>query len=221
MVFSQWVVHCAHHFVDQGPKGEKHWSYQLKEVYFIGVMDFKLPNSRPGKYFHRAAIMHEETHEILCNKLGFIFLELPNFNLEEKDIKSDLERWFYVLRNLGKLEKIPVILHKRIFQKLFHIAELSQLKKEEYMLYQKDLKDQWDAYNQLQTAREEGFEEGEARGEAKGLAKGLAEGEEKKSREFIENLILKLNLDNQKTADLAGVSVDFVRKVRAGLKKKK
>ncbi|GAB3018856.1 hypothetical protein GCM10027051_24880 [Niabella terrae] len=85
------------------------------------------------------------------------------------------------------------------------------------MLYQKDLKDQWDAYNQLQTAREEGIEEGEARGEAKGLAKG----EEKKSREFIENLILKLNLDNQKTADLAGVSVDFVKKVRAGLKKKK
>ncbi|GAB3019296.1 hypothetical protein GCM10027051_25460 [Niabella terrae] len=81
------------------------------------------------------------------------------------------------------------------------------------MIPDKHIKDQWDAYNQLQTAREEGFEEGEARGQAKG--------EEKKSREFIENLILKLNLDNQKTADLAGVSVDFVRKVRAGLKKKK
>ncbi|GAB3416868.1 hypothetical protein GCM10027516_10150 [Niabella aquatica] len=71
--------------------------------------------------------------------MGFIFLELPNFNLPLKQIKTDLERWLYVPRNMGKMEKIPVILHKKIFQKLFQISEVANLKKEEYMLYEKDL----------------------------------------------------------------------------------
>src|SRR5690606_4522500 len=86
-------------FFEQGERG-KNWDFKLKEVYFIGVLDFKLDHSPKGKYLHTARIIEEETGQLLCDKLGFIFLELPNFDLEEKDIKTDLERWFYVLRNM-------------------------------------------------------------------------------------------------------------------------
>jgi hypothetical protein len=47
---------------------------------------------------------------------------------------------------MANLKKIPVILNKRIFEKLFTIAEVSKLTKEEYMQYEKSLMAKWDEY---------------------------------------------------------------------------
>lgn len=190
---------------EQGPKGTRNWDYRLMEVYFIGLMDFNFDHTPPNKYLHRVRLAEEETGQTFYNKLGFIFLELPNFNLEEKDIKTDLERWMYVLRNMRKLEKIPVILHKKIFQKLFQIAEVSNLKKEEYMQYEKNLLDKWTEYSVLKTAEEKGIE--------KGMEKGKAD--------VVRNLITKLGLSDAQAAEIAEVPVALVKKVRASLKKKK
>ncbi|WP_242457713.1 Rpn family recombination-promoting nuclease/putative transposase [Pedobacter sp. BS3] len=203
------IFYTASKLHEQGPKGRKDWDYALKEVYFIGLMDFNFDNTAPDKYLHRVRLAEEETGETFYHKLGFIFLELPNFNLEEKEIQTDLDRWFYVLRNMGKLKKIPVILHKKIFQKLFRISEISNLKKEEYMLYEKSLMDKWDTYSVLKTAEERGMERGMERGKAEGKA------------EVVGNLITKLGLSDSKAAEVAEVPVDFVQKVRASLKKRK
>lgn len=105
----------------QAPKG-KEWDYSLKEVYFIGIMDFTFHDSSSPNYIHRIHLTEEETGEIFYDKLGFIYLEIPKFNLEEKMLKTGLDRWMYVLKNMSSLQKIPVILNKKIFEKLFHIA---------------------------------------------------------------------------------------------------
>ncbi|MBO9591432.1 MAG: PD-(D/E)XK nuclease family transposase [Niabella sp.] len=199
------IFYTASRLHDQGAKGNKHWDFELKEVYFVGLMDFTVHNTPPGKYLHRVHLAEEETGEVFYNKLGFIFLELPNFNLEEKDVKTDLERWLYVLRNMAKLQKIPVILQKKIFQKLFKIAEVANLKAEEYMLYQKDVLDKWTEYSVLKTAEEKGIAEGEAKGKA----------------EVVANLISKFGFTDAQAMNAAEVPLDFVKKVRASLKKKK
>ncbi|MFT3748867.1 MAG: Rpn family recombination-promoting nuclease/putative transposase [Agriterribacter sp.] len=123
------VFYTSSKLYEQGQKGEKNWDFELKEVYFIALMDFNFNTKPSGKYLHRVRLAEEDTGETFYNKLGFIFIELPNFNMEETKINTDLERWMYVLRNMAKMEKIPVILHKKIFQKLFKIAEISNLKK--------------------------------------------------------------------------------------------
>lgn len=46
-------------------------------------------------------------------------------------------------------------------------------------------------------------------------------GEAKKSYDVVENLIVKLGLSDEKAAEIAEVSIDFVQKVRADLAKKK
>ncbi|MEH6307842.1 hypothetical protein RYH73_19465 [Olivibacter sp. CPCC 100613] len=51
--------------------------------------------------------------------------------------------------------------------------------------------------------------------------RGEEKGEIKKSYEIVENLLIKLGLSNEKAAEIAEVSVDFVQKVRADLAKKK
>ncbi|TAN20744.1 MAG: hypothetical protein EPN37_00970 [Chitinophagaceae bacterium] len=59
--------------------------------------------------------------------------------------------------------------------------------------------------------REEGLEEG--------LEKGLEKGKEVKSYEVVKNLIERMGMTDAQVADIAGVSVTFVKKVRKRLKK--
>jgi len=54
-----------------------------------------------------------------------------------------------------------------------------------------------------------------------GLQKGLQKGRIEKDKQTVRNLILKLDLSDEQIADVAEVSTDFVKKVRASLKKKK
>lgn len=205
------VYYAASRLYDQAPKGKKDWDFELKEVYFIAIMDFNFVDTSPNKYMHRVRLTEEETGYTFYNKLGFIFLELPNFNKEEKDINTEIERWLYVLRNMSRLKKIPVILNKQIFQKLFQIAEVANLKKEEYMVYEKSLLDKWTEYAVLKTAEERGLE--------KGMQKGMQKGVEKSKEQFVKNLLTNTEFGIAKIAALADVSEAFVKKIKKGIKK--
>ncbi|MFT3949301.1 MAG: Rpn family recombination-promoting nuclease/putative transposase [Agriterribacter sp.] len=241
------IFYTCSKLYEQGQKGNRYWDFELKEVYFIALMDFKFEGSSSEKYLHRVRLAEEETGKAFYSKLGFIFLELPNFNVEEEEIKTDLERWMYVLRNMAKMEKIPVILHKKIFQKLFDIAEVSNLKKEEYMLYEKALLDRWTEYAVRKTAKEKikaAEEEVKAAKEyvkaaeedvkaakedvkaaevkaRKAMKQGMKEGKEQKNHDFVKNLISKFDFTDEQAASAADVSTYFVKKIRASLKKKK
>jgi flagellar biosynthesis/type III secretory pathway protein FliH len=63
--------------------------------------------------------------------------------------------------------------------------------------------------------REEGIEEGLEKGMEKGMEKGILKGK----AEVVSNLIIKMGMTDAQAADIAGVSVDFVKKVRKKLKK--
>ncbi|MBO9619765.1 MAG: PD-(D/E)XK nuclease family transposase [Niabella sp.] len=203
------VFYTSSKLYEQGPKGNKHWDFELKEVYFIGLMNFSFDGSATEHYLHWVRMAEEETGYTFYNKLGFIFLELPNFKLTEKEIKTDLQRWMYVLCNMAQLDKIPVILHKKIFQKLFEIAEVANLKAEEYMLYQKDVLDKWTEYSVLKTAEERGVEQ------------GIEKGAEQKSLEVVKKMLAAGKFTIPEIANFAGVTVPIVKRIAQSLKEKK
>jgi predicted transposase/invertase (TIGR01784 family) len=196
---------------EQGPKGENGWDFRLQEVYLIALMEFGFGDSLPGSYLHRVYLTDEATGKVFYEKLGYIFIEIPKFTMAVKDLKTGLDRWLYLLKNLSRLKKIPVFLDKRIFQKLFNIAEVSKLTKEEYMRYEKSLMAKWDEYAILKTAREEGME--------KGIEKGIEKGMEKKSFEMVKNLLAAGSFTIPQIANFAGVTEAFIKKVRREIKK--
>lgn len=55
----------------------------------------------------------------------------------------------------------------------------------------------------------------------RGIEKGRIEGKTEGKAEIVRNLITKLGLPDAQAAEVAEVSVAFVKKVRASLKKKK
>lgn len=206
---------------DQGPKGKKQWDFQLKEVYLIGLMDFSFEDSRPDIYLHRVRLTDEATGSVFYEKLGYIFIEIPKFIKTQKELKTELDRWLYVLKNMSRLQKIPVFLNKRIFEKLFTIAELSKLSKEDYMRYEKSLMAQWDEYASLETAKlkglEEGLEKGIKKGIEQGLEKGRQEGRQESNYSFIKSLLLQSDFSIPKIASLTGMTEEFVNKVKKTL----
>ena len=77
--YSSGLIH------DQAPQGGG-WDYSLKEVYFIGLMDFALEDSYKNEYLHWVHLAYERTGKAFYNKLAYIFIEIPKFTKIEKEL---------------------------------------------------------------------------------------------------------------------------------------
>ena len=96
---------------------------------------------------------------------------MPKFTKGEAELQTGLDRWFYLLKNMSRMEKMPLYFDKRIFQKVFQIAEVSNLTKEERMMYDRSLQEKWDYENVLAYAEQKKYAEGIEKGEhSKALA---------------------------------------------------
>ena len=62
------------------------------------------------------------------------------------------------------MDRLPVYLQKPIFEKLFNIAEYTNLTKEERDIYDSSLKYKWYNKNVIDYAKEKGREEGRGEG---------------------------------------------------------
>lgn len=184
---------------NQAPVGNRAvWNYDIDEVYLVAILDsFILEGTSEKEYLHDICLCNRETGESFYEGLGYIYLELLFFVKEEHELETDLDKWLYVLKNMNGLEKIPVFLRKTIFEKVFKIATYSNLTKEEKMLYDLDLKKQWDDYSALETVKRE------------------------ETEKIVRNLILKFGFSDEQAASAAEVSLDFVQNVRSSIKKSK
>jgi len=162
---------------DQAPKGRRaDWGYNVTEVYLIAILeDFVLEDSPADSYIHDVSLCYNESGEIFNDQLGYTYIELRKFVKTAEELENDLDRWLYILKNMSSMDKIPAYLRKPIFEKLFNIAEYSNLTKEDRMLYDSSLKRKWDNKNVLDYAIKEAKNEGIIEGESKGKLKGIIE----------------------------------------------
>ncbi|TJZ60516.1 Rpn family recombination-promoting nuclease/putative transposase [Sphingobacterium olei] len=198
---------------DQAPKGKRaSWNYDISEVYVIVLMDgFPMPGGSDGRYLHDVCLCNRDSGEIFYEELGFFYVELVNFVKDESDLQTDLDKWLYVLKNMSRMDKIPLYLRKSIFEKLFQIAEYSKLNKEEREMYDVSLKRRWDEYSVRETARQKGYEEG--------IQQGIEKGIGTKNYEIVKKLIIQHDWSDESIVDFAEVSLEFVKKVRVDLAK--
>ncbi|MEM9992147.1 MAG: PD-(D/E)XK nuclease family transposase, partial [Bacteroidota bacterium] len=114
--------------------------------------------------------------EVFYDKLKFIYLELPKFNKLEHELKTQFDKWMYVLTKLEKLHERPRQLQERIFKKLFQAAEIAQFTPQEQQAYEESIKVYRDIQNIVSTAKMEGLEEGRQVGLKEGMQVGMEEG---------------------------------------------
>ena len=141
---------------EQAEKGSE-WNFELQAVYTIAILDFVFDDdyTEPEKYRYDVKLTDIDTCKVFYDKLTFIYLEMPKFQKELKEINTRFEKWLFIIRNLNKLERIPDELREGIFERLFEIAEIAKFSVKEAEDYEDSLKIYRDLKNSIMTAQEE------------------------------------------------------------------
>ncbi len=177
---------------EQARNKDRFWTFELKAVYTIGILDFVFEESDPDKFRHDVKLTEQETKKVFYDKLTFIYLEMPKFNKTEKELETRFDKWMFVLKNLPKLERIPVALKEKIFLKLFETAEIAKLKPNEYKQYEASVNAYRDIFNIKNTYLEKGEKKGKIEVAKNGLKEGLSIDIIMKLTGLTENEIKKL-----------------------------
>jgi predicted transposase/invertase (TIGR01784 family) len=144
---------------EQAQKGD--WTYELKAVYCIGILDFVFDDKDTDKLVvDEIGLVSKLTGKVFSDKLSFVYVQMPNFTKTEDDLETHLDKWFFLLKNLHKFDRIPVKLQEKIFKKAFKIAEIAKYSAEERQKYIDSLKHYLDLKNSFETAEIEGIAKG-------------------------------------------------------------
>lgn len=156
---------------EQAEKGE--WNFSLKAVYCVGILDFTFDDYEDEP--ERSEVVHtiklkNQNGKTFYDKLTYIYLEMPNFKLDEAEIATRLDQWLYFIKHLEDFQSIPAIFSDEVFSKAFAKAEIANFKQAELDSYEYSLK----IYRDLKGVIDTAFDEGELKGILK-AAKALKE----------------------------------------------
>jgi hypothetical protein len=104
------------------------WNFELRAVFTIGILDFVFDQDKNEleKYRYDIKFCDIETNKIFYDKLTFIYLEIPKFTKELSELETRFEKWLYAFKNFHKLDKLPIELQEKIFERLFELAEIAK-----------------------------------------------------------------------------------------------
>jgi predicted transposase/invertase (TIGR01784 family) len=217
------VFYCTFPIQEQAIKGD--WNYRLSEVFTVGILDFVFTEPKSPeetliegdknkkktkketigtaelaepKDVRHVVTLKDQNNKVFYDKLTFVYLEMPNFTKTEDELETTYDKWLYVLKNLPNLEKRPIKLQEKIFERLFETAEIAKFTPEEKEEYQESLKSYRDLKNVIDTSYGDGKKDGEIEEKVKGIIKALKRG--------------KLNIEE--IAEDFSTTIDFVLQVK-------
>ena len=168
------IFYTARAISNQATKGE--WDYHFCPVYFLGLTDFRLPESvrSSNGYVHRFSLINEETGATMTDNVRYVFMEVGPFQKAFEECNSFEERFLHYMKNLPKFVSEPDTHQDTYFQELLQAAEYLNMDKETQALYERRLKEMRDIKNvedfMKKKAKAEGMEEGMKKGRAEGHA---------------------------------------------------
>ncbi len=190
---------------EQAERGD--WAFNLKAVYCIGILDFTFDDyeTEPEKneVVHTIKLKNQNG-KVFYDKLTYIYLEMPNFKLQESALETRLDQWLYFIKHLEDFQSIPIIFSDGIFTKAFEKAELAKFTMEEWDSYEASLKVFRDLKNTYDYAIDTAFDEGKMEGKLEGRMEGrieVAKNLKEKGIE-IEIIILTTGLSKEQISEL-------------------
>lgn len=211
------VFYSSYPLVNRIVRGEKD-NFTIRPLYLVAITDFIIPRKKPNPDLVNTYNLRNvrDSGEEFTGNLNYMTIELPKLPEKLSDTKNKSERFFYMIRNIGKMKEIPEELKADGLEKIFELARFAAMDpiiQEEYF---KQLMAEIDERSVLRTARKDGFEEGLAEGKAEGLAegeaKGKAEGEANARLETARNLI-KLGVSAELISQATGLSAEEIKKL--------
>ena len=155
-------------------------NYDFLPVYVINILNFNLDvNADNAEVKTEYRLYEKNSHELLTDRLTFIFLELKKFNKTAGEINGNvLEGIYYCMKHMPTLNNRPDGLDHDVFRKIFEVSELLNMDEETRSKIIHKMTTERDLRNQMAYARKEAIEQGMAEGRAVGFEVGRAEGRE-------------------------------------------
>lgn len=148
-------------------------TFPIREQAEKGQWNYNLSAAEPEKSEVVHTIKLKNQHgKTFYDKLTYIYVEMPNFNKQEENLSSRLDKWLFFIKNLEDFQSIPSIFSDEIFAKAFEKAELASFGQEEMDKYESSLK----TYRDLFAVIDSAFSEGKMEGVVEGRQEGLQEG---------------------------------------------
>ena len=144
------LYYVSHPIRAQGRRGK--WDFNLKTVYFIGILDFVYDADDPNPLLIREVSLKDQNGKEFYDKLKMTYIQMPLFTKTESELTTHREKWLFFLKNLPDLEHIPSIMKEKVFKKAFHTAELASMDEKERLRYEHDLHDYWGYVSSLRKA---------------------------------------------------------------------
>ena len=198
------LYYVSHPIRAQGQKGKK-WNFNLKTVYFIGILDFIYDGKDTKPLLIREVSLKDQHGKEFYEKLKLTYIQMPLFTKKESELETRRDKWLYFLKNLPDLEHIPAIMKEKVFKKAFHTAELASMPAKDRELYEHNLHDYWTYLSTLQLAKK--------KGRAEGIVKGIAKGETQKAIEIARNM-KKEGFDMTMIIKMTGLSPKEIERLK-------
>ena len=213
MNFFRRCVEYAAKVYDSGSGRGDSQEYDIPPVYFIGLLNTGVPKFDRSdstvwrdRYVSEYTFREKVSHEVVDETIFLIFAELDRFDKGLEECGSMADKWFYSLKHVGRMERLPEELRVKVFERLFEACEIARFSPQEKLKYEHDMMTERDYTNIINTSRAEGLEEGEA----KGMAKGLAEGEARGKMEVARAMKAK-GIEIALISELTGLSEEKIR----------
>ncbi len=152
---------------EQAQRGD--WNFELNHIYFIAVLDFFYDSDIKTAKFLRNVTLKDEDNDPFYDKLRLTYLQMDAFTKQEHELKTQIDKWAYFLKNLEKFEDIPQILKEPVFEHAFATAKFMNLNKTQQLDYENSRLQYIGAREMVATAKDEGIAEGMIIGKAEGI----------------------------------------------------
>ena len=93
------------------------------------------------QFLSHIQLMYTDILQPYYDKLTIVYLELPLFTKKVKELKTNVDHWMYALKYLPKLARLPAVMRKGIFTRLFDLAKIAKMTKRQQNAYYKSLHD--------------------------------------------------------------------------------
>lgn len=162
------VYNASKAYVNQLKQGDGY--PKLNQVISINILDFILFDEITDRYITTHIMKEDLSNTVYLDEIRYYFIELPKFQLLEKQLKSIIEKWIFFIKNTGHLDVIPESLKEKEFLEAFEIANVANMSEEEFEYYEAAETKIHDEIGMIEAALEKGFKLGKVEGEAKGRA---------------------------------------------------
>ena len=131
--FRRCVEYAAKVYDSGSERGDAH-GYDIPPVYFIGLLNTGVPKFDRSdsavwrdRYVSEYTFREKESHEVVDETIFLIFAELDRFDKKLEECGSMADKWFYSLKHVGRMERLPEELKVKVFERLFDACEIAKV----------------------------------------------------------------------------------------------